>query len=130
MAPLIDLEHVIDALQGFKRPMREGREALKNLVVCGIASKTQQEVKIEALCIRTTKISEPPLNIKVTINPSTNVIIKEKIVSIFCNCPSGASKEHSCKHALACLLYLERFVFVLVSPCVLLIPVIVHKMLL
>lgn len=90
--------------------MREGREALKNLVVCGIASITQKEVKIEALCICTTKISEPPLNIEVTINPSNNVKIEEKIVSS-CSCPSGASKERSCKHALACLLYLERFDF-------------------
>lgn len=110
MAPLIYLEHIIDALQGFRRPLREGREAMKNIIIVGIRSKTAKAVHIEAACVRTTKINEPPVRINVSINPSKSASTEEKIQNISCTCPSGASKQHSCKHAMAVLLFLERFV--------------------
>jgi len=50
MAPLIEIEHVFDALQGFKRPLREGREARKNIICVGITKKKAKEVMVEGLC--------------------------------------------------------------------------------
>ncbi|KAK3927632.1 Poly(ADP-ribose) glycohydrolase 1 [Frankliniella fusca] len=107
MAPLLELEHVIDALQGFKRPLREGREAIGNLVVVGIRSRSKAEVTVEAHCVRTTKINENPVEIVVHIDLQTSRV-EEKIKSISCSCPAGSSKEHCCKHGMATLLYLER----------------------
>ena len=61
MAPLIELEHLADALKGFKRPSCEGREVIKNLVVVGTKRNTSREALVEALYLRTTKIDELPL---------------------------------------------------------------------
>lgn len=107
MEPLIDLEHLVDALQGFVRPLREGREAVNNIVCVGKKGEKESVVKVEALCVRTTKINEEPVKIEVEINKKSTKV-NEKIVSILCSCPAGASKEHCCKHAMATLIYLEK----------------------
>jgi hypothetical protein len=107
MAPLLDLEHLFDALKGFKRPSSEGREAMKNLIVVGIKKSDAKCALVNALCVRTTKIDEDPLTISVLIDKKAKKI-ENKITEISCSCPAGASKEHVCKHAFATLLFLER----------------------
>lgn len=37
--PLIELEHLFDALKLFVRPLREGREAVSNFIFVGIKVK-------------------------------------------------------------------------------------------
>ncbi|XP_034254974.1 uncharacterized protein LOC117653424 [Thrips palmi] len=108
MKPLIELEHIFDAFRGFGRPLKEAREALTNLVVVGIAAKTAKEVTVEALYVSPTKISEPPHKINICVQTSAKVKVEEKILSISCSCSSGSSKARCCKHAMACLIYLER----------------------
>lgn len=108
MSHIIELEHIFDALKGFVRPLREGREAVNNLVFVGVRENSQKIIKIESFCLRTTKINEDPVKIEVTINKQEKVSVDEKIMSISCSCPAGASKEHCCKHAMAVLIYLEK----------------------
>lgn len=108
MAPYLDLEHLADALQGFVRPSREGREVIQNLVVVGVKERLAGEVRIEALCVRATKIHDDPVKIQVCINTNNNVKVERKIKSISCSCDAGSSKEHVCKHGMATLMYLER----------------------
>lgn len=105
--PLIELEHIFDALKGFSRPIREGRETLNNIVHVGVKDRTESEVNIHALCMRTTKINEDPVRIQVVIKKDCEKI-EEKIKNISCSCPAGASKEHCCKHAMAVLIFLEK----------------------
>ncbi|KAK3919964.1 Aspartate--tRNA(Asp/Asn) ligase [Frankliniella fusca] len=106
MAPLIELEHIIDALKGFKRPVREGRLAVENLVCVGVRAQTQASVSVEALCVRATKIHDPPVVINVETDKKTEKV-EEKIKCLSCTCIAGACKEHSCKHAMAVLIYLN-----------------------
>ena len=106
MAPFIELEHIFDALKGFTRPVREGRETVKNIVYIGISDKKTNVVTIQALCIRTTK--SDPVTIQVIIDKKSKNI-EDKIKAISCTCPSGASKEHCCKHSMAVLIYLEKY---------------------
>ncbi|KAK3918305.1 tRNA dimethylallyltransferase [Frankliniella fusca] len=109
MAPLIEIEHLVDALKGFSRPLREGRLAVANIVdPVGVRpSKSKRYVDVEAMVIRTTKINEPSVLVKIQIDKEATKV-EDKIKSLSCQCPSGACKEHSCKHAMAVLIYLER----------------------
>lgn len=50
MAPLLELEHVIDASKGFKRPVQEGREAIQNVIMMGVKDWSRGVVHIEANC--------------------------------------------------------------------------------
>ena len=107
MAPFLELEHLIDALKGFSRPSAEGREAIVNLVCVGTRLNDNERAVVEALCIRTTKIDDPPVKINVVIDKKTKNV-EEKIREISCGCRAGASKLHVCKHAFATLLYIHR----------------------
>lgn len=68
MAPFLELEHLIDALKEFSRPSAEGREALANLFCVGTRVNNKEKVVVEALCIRTTNIDEPPVKINIIMD--------------------------------------------------------------
>ena len=75
MASLIELEHIFDALQGFQRPLREGRDALTNIIYMEKSSdQKKSEVKVEALCIRTSSINEEPAVIRIFINKNSKAV--------------------------------------------------------
>jgi len=109
MAPLLELEHIVDALKGFKRPVREGRLALENLIGVGVRDQNDDFASVEALCVRATKIHDPPVVIHVQIDKKAEKV-EDRIKSLSCTCIAGACKEHSCKHAMAVLIYLEKYV--------------------
>ena len=67
MAPYIEFEHITDALQGFVRPHREGREAVRNLICVNVKCKTNEEVTIVAFCVRTTAVNDDPVEIEIII---------------------------------------------------------------
>ena len=106
---LLEVDHIVDALQGFARPLAEGRLVVSNLLYVGIdpVKTTGSIVGIEALCLRATKVNDDPVVITVSIDKEATKV-EEKIRTVTCSCKSGASKEHVCKHAMATLLHLEK----------------------
>lgn len=77
--------------------------AANHLVMCGIKSKEDNSVQIEAVCIRSTSVKENPHTINCALYKSEN---EWNIQDIECSCKAGNSK--SCKHCVAVLLYCNR----------------------
>ncbi|KAK3920208.1 Trigger factor [Frankliniella fusca] len=107
MAPLLQLEHVFDAQQGFVRPLIEGRLAIPNIVSVGVKSRRGDLVEIQAIVVPSTSINKDPFIVEIFINKKESVVEK-KISEISCTCPGGACKSHCCKHAMAVIIHLER----------------------
>ena len=65
MAPLIELEHLFDVQKGFAPPLRDGRQAVVNIIEpVGVKpTSTPRFAQVLAECLRTTKINEDPLKI-------------------------------------------------------------------
>lgn len=62
---VIKLKHSVDAVQGFVRLLCEGREAVNNLIFECVKGETESAIKVEAVCVRTTKIHEDMVKIEV-----------------------------------------------------------------
>lgn len=107
MAPFLQLEHVVDALQGFLRPLVEGRLAVENIVSIGVKSRRDDVVDIQAIVVPSTNVTKDPFTVEIAITVIEDVVHK-KIKSVSCTCPGGACKTHCCKHAMAVIIHLER----------------------
>lgn len=86
------------------RNIREGQKILssKNLIRCGITSKSSNQVHVYALCMKTSGLSELPHVITGVFeqDPRTQLGLIKKMS---CTCKAGLSEE--CKHIVAVLLY-------------------------
>ncbi|XP_026285705.1 uncharacterized protein LOC113211528 [Frankliniella occidentalis] len=107
MAPLLVLEHVFHAQQGFLRPLAEGRLAVENIVSIGVKSRRAELVEIQAIVVPSTNVTKDPFTVEVSIN-TKEAIVEKKITAISCSCAGGACKKHCCKHAMAVIINLER----------------------
>lgn len=110
---------VIDSMKatrGFVRPMREGEELVKAKMVITIGKKGKENdvVHIQALVLRTSGLqSKHPAVVELWVDISKDygerlVQDNEDEVRKVCDCPAGASEK--CKHIVAVMLCLTRFV--------------------
>jgi len=101
----------VNACVGFERPIREGEQVLEAgfIVAIGLKGKKNDELHVQALVLRTKGVSSKnPYNIEVWVDLSKqhgSRVVKDS--SPECECPAGASEK--CKHIMAVLLYLARY---------------------
>lgn len=113
---MLSIIDVINASAGFTKPMRSGEELLRSGMVISVGKKEKNNniIHVQALVLRTSGLnSKHPAIIKLWIDVSQeygNRLVgdNEQEVTKVCDCPAGASEK--CKHILAVMLYLSRFV--------------------
>ena len=98
----VSMAHIVAHIGDGKRCWEEGEAVLKakHIVTCGVVGKSNSELKIMALCAQTSCLRAKPHEIVVTVTQTG--------FKISCSCKAGQSQR--CKHCVAVLLYLNRFV--------------------
>jgi hypothetical protein len=91
-----------------KRPYKEGEAVLdaNHIICCGYKSKSSTELLVNAVCLKTSALMQPPHNISISLKilqDDRNVCIS----SCYCGCKAGSG---NCKHIVAVLMLLNRFV--------------------
>ena len=102
MTYLISFADLVDYADPGVKKYKAGEEFfLHHLIYCGIKKICNEYVELIGLCLQTSNLSGPPLEINCTIYFQINPNIKHK-----CPCPAGQAGV--CKHCIAILEYLVR----------------------
>lgn len=103
---LVSISDVVEATQNRTRCLIEGEQVLDGnmLITVGSLGMSDAKVlKVWALCLQSSTLSDTPHVIQVSLNLRT---IYKRIVSISCSCKAGQSEK--CKHCIALLMYLNK----------------------
>lgn len=104
------------ATEGFVRPIREGEEVLKSGLVISVGKKEKKvtAVHVQALVLRTSGLSsQHPYLVQLWVDLSKDFgsrLVNEQFLE--CQCPAGQSQK--CKHIVAVMLYLSRYVILII----------------
>ena len=75
--------------------------SIHHLIYCGITKMCDEFVELIGLCLQTSNLSGPPLEINCLIYSQRNPKIE-------CKCPCPAGQAGVCKHCVGLLQYLVR----------------------
>ncbi|KAL1488561.1 hypothetical protein ABEB36_015024 [Hypothenemus hampei] len=113
---MLSIIDVMKVSKGYVKPMRSGEELLRSgmIVSVGVKEKKNDVVHVQALVLRTSGVnSKHPAIIEMWIDVSKEygsrlICDNERDFIKMCDCPAGAAAK--CKHIIAVMLYLSRFV--------------------
>ena len=99
---LLEISKIIEYVGTSIRPIVEGERVCKanHIVFCGFVSRNSNKMDLLALCLQSSALQAMPHEIKITINTG----------AIECMCSCVAGKLGRCKHSVAVLIYLSRYV--------------------
>lgn len=100
---LVEISKIFEYVDGHKRPLVEAEMLIKAgyVIKCGILRRNEEVYQIGALCLQSSNIHGKPHDIKMFIR-------KEGFCDVHCTCKGGINGK--CKHSVAVLLLLSRFV--------------------
>lgn len=95
------LSDIYEYVEGI-RPLKEGENVFNAgfIILCGVEPEDTTAVK--ALCLRTSHLDQPPHEILINFNACLN-----SRWMAHCSCKAGQSG--CCKHIIATLIYINRF---------------------
>lgn len=96
----ISIVDILNYVEGRQRPLKEGEEVFKagHIILCGLDGNDSN--LIQSLCLQTSGVTEAPHEIKISLNEPWTCV---------CSCKAGLSGY--CKHIIATLIYINRYVF-------------------
>lgn len=85
-----------------KRCLEEGELVFKagHVLACGVKTKTEEVVELRAFCAQSSSLRDKPHEIK--------ILVRKNGFKVMCSCKAGNSEM--CKHCVAALIYLNRWV--------------------